>query len=74
MVTDPKPWESQGCEVCRTQWESGDRPRFVAESIPDRSELHRCEVCGIWWLLIERYAAAVEPDDIRPTYGEYLDA
>ena len=73
-MTEPTPWESQGCEVCRKQWESGTRPRLVAANIPDRSELYRCDVCGTWWLMTERYAVAVEPADIRSTYGEFLDA
>ena len=56
------------------QWESGERPRFVGESVPDRSGLYQCDVCGTWWLMTERYAVAVEPDDVREVYGEYLDA
>lgn len=74
MVTEPRPWEAQGCEVCRRQWETGERPRFVAENIADRSELYHCDVCGTWWLLTERYAVAVDEADIRTTYGDFLNA
>ena len=26
----PASWESQGCAVCRRQWETAERPHFVA--------------------------------------------
>ncbi|MFC8681935.1 hypothetical protein ACFT30_10465 [Microbacterium ureisolvens] len=65
-------WESQGCPVCRRQWETSERPRFVAENTADHSELFRCDTCHTWWLMTERYAAAVRPDDIRNTYAEFL--
>ncbi len=72
--TEPRTWEQQGCAVCRRQWESGERPQFVAESIADRSRLYRCDVCGTWWLSTERYAVAVEEHEISGMYGESLGA
>lgn len=71
-MTEPTPWECQGCAACRRLWESGERPDFVARNLADRSELYRCGVCGTWWLMTERYAVAVHPDDIRSVYGSYL--
>lgn len=70
--TDVTRWELQGCPVCRRQWETGDRPRFIAENTADHSELLRCDTCHTWWLITERYAAAVQPDHIRNTYADYL--
>lgn len=72
-MTEPVPWESQGCAVCRGQWERGERPPLVAENVADHSALHRCDVCGTWWLRTERYAVAVAPDDVRSIYGEVVD-
>ena len=66
------PWEAQGCAVCRRQWETSERPQFLAENAADHSALYRCTECRTWWLLSERAAAAVQADDIRPNYHEYL--
>lgn len=66
------PWDTQGCPVCRRQWETGERPPFIASNTADRSELFRCDTCHTWWLMTERYAVAVRPDDIRDTYAEFL--
>lgn len=62
------PWDSQGCAVCRRQWETAERPDFVAENTADHSALYRCAACGTLWLLTERAAAAVRPEDIRSAY------
>jgi len=61
-------WESQGCAVCRRQWETAERPVFVAGNVADHSELYRCAVCGTLWLMTERAAVAVRPEEIRSTY------
>lgn len=62
------PWDSQGCAVCRRQWETAERPIFVAENIVDHSELYRCAVCGALWLMTERAALVVQPEAIASTY------
>lgn len=62
------PWESQGCEICRRQWETSERPPRVAENAADHSALHQCAVCRTYWLLTERAAVAVERATVRSTY------
>lgn len=62
------PWESQGCEICRRQWETSERPPRVAENAADHSALHQCAVCRTYWLLTERAAVAVDPATVRPIY------
>lgn len=71
---DVPTWESQGCPVCRRQWETSERPELIAENVADHSELYRCAVCRTLWLLTERAAVAVRADEVRAAYPELGDA
>jgi hypothetical protein len=64
----PASWDSQGCAVCRRQWEAAERPILIAENVADHSELYRCAVCGALWLMTERAAFVVQPEEIQSTY------
>ncbi|TQK17936.1 hypothetical protein FBY40_0418 [Microbacterium sp. SLBN-154] len=68
----PSLWDSQGCAVCRRQWETAERPDFVAENVVDHSELYRCTACGALWLMTERSAFVVQPEAIQSTYPGVL--
>lgn len=70
----PASWDSQGCGVCRRQWETAERPVFVAANAVDHSELYRCAVCGALWLMTERAAFVVQPEGIRSTYPGVIES
>ncbi|RZU64134.1 hypothetical protein EV379_0428 [Microterricola gilva] len=66
-----KTWEEQGCEVCRQQWMSGDRPQYLATNIERHTTLFRCVVCGSYWEDRERYAVEVTKSEAA-LYGEQI--
>lgn len=59
-------WKEKGCQVCRHQWEAGERPRELAVSYALHTRLHRCDVCGTFWEQHERFADVIgEMDALR---------
>ncbi len=63
-------WESKGCESCRRQWESGERPPELAINFALHSRLHRCPVCGTFWEQHERFADTIEEQEARRLYPD----
>jgi hypothetical protein len=63
-------WETKGCEVCRKQWEVGQHPPELAVSIPLHTRLHRCSVCGTYWIQEERYADVIQEEEARRSFPE----
>lgn len=57
-----KPWEQQGCPVCRGLWASGGRPPELAINLDLHLRLHRCASCETYWEQHERFAQAVDVD------------
>jgi hypothetical protein len=61
MNTSVKPWNEQGCPVCRAEWLSGSR--LSLQHLGTNNELHAhlylCKACGTHWEELERYAHQV---------------
>ncbi|SEM68548.1 hypothetical protein SAMN05216281_101134 [Cryobacterium luteum] len=64
-----KSWEEQGCALCRRQWETAERPDFVAENVPMHVELYRCSVCRTWWTMDERLAFEATDQEVVTYFG-----
>jgi hypothetical protein len=61
MNTLVRPWNEQGCPVCRAEWSSSSR--LALKHLGTSNELHArlylCEACGAHWEELERYVRQV---------------
>ncbi len=67
-------WEDVGCSICRGQWERGERPRLMAESLYMHTRLYVCTGCGSYWEERERYACTIQSEEARRSYPEAFPA
>lgn len=60
-----KPWDEQGCPVCRAGWESGSLTglRHVGNSDELHARLFQCEICRAYWEERERETHEVNVED-----------
>lgn len=72
----PKPWEEQGCAVCRAGWETGSRTglRHVGASEELNTRLYQCEICRAYWKELERLAheVALEEADALQEHPSFV--
>lgn len=69
-MTDPVPWDEQGCPVCREGWVQGRSPRKLIVNAARHATLYRCDVCQTYWMETERYAVAIYTDEVREEFGD----
>ena len=63
-------WKKKGCEVCRHQWESGQRPPELAINYVLHSRLHQCATCKTYWEQNERYADVLSKKEALELYPD----
>lgn len=63
-------WFDKGCEECRkgVLSASGPRPTMIACSEALHSFLHRCGICGSYWIFNEREAHVIEETEARTEF------
>jgi len=71
-MTQQKPWELQGCVICRRMWEIGEGLPELAANAERHARLTQCEACGAFWEEFERYAVEIPPADAQRYYPEYF--
>jgi hypothetical protein len=62
--------ENGDCDICRSGWDRGERPPLVGRSFVGQALVYRCEHCGTYWEMTERYAAPITLEDAKSTYSD----